>query len=189
MEKKSFEVLGRSRSPENKSFEVLDRSRSPKSKRHIVAGVVAGLVVFILLQIYRALTGSDPEPAPTPPAVAKPGVQVIAKDPAKQAEVNQQLEQLRYYIANPTMDDANITVQWLSQQYGQTPEVVVRDLLVMIERLEALSDDDLESFFASDQNPWREDQGYNAITKFITHREYLEFVKKCAILYQTQPKG
>jgi|GEM_PF-4759254 hypothetical protein len=177
----------------NKSFEVVDQSHSPGSKKPIVIGVIAVVVVLALFLVFRALFSSDPAPQPTPapapPVATKPGVQVVAKDPAKQAEVDQQLEQLRYYIANPTMDDANTTIQWLSQKYGQPPEVVVRDLFVMIERLEALSDADMAAFFTSDQNPWHEDQGYNSIIKFISYREYLAFVKKCATLYQNQPKG
>jgi hypothetical protein len=183
----------------NKSFEVVHSSLSGQSKKYIIIGAAAVAAVFILILIFRAVFGgTDPAPAPPPaqaqtspsaqaqPAAVRPGVQVVAKDPAMQAEVNQQLEQLRYFIANPTMDDANITVQWLSQRYNQTPEVVVRDLLILIERLQPLSDTDLANFFNSDQNPWREDQGYNSIIKFISYREYLEFVKKCAALYQTQ---
>lgn len=180
----------------NKSFEVVNSSSS-NTKKYIIIGVAAAVVLFILIKLVLGFFSEEPAPtpppappvatkAPAPPAATKPGVQVVAKDPAKQAEVDQQLEQLRYFIANPTMDDANITVQWLSQKYSQPPDVVVRDLFVMIERLEALSDAELAAFFTSDQNPWLEDQGYNSIIKFITYREYLSFVKKCATLYQNQ---
>lgn len=168
----------------DRSFEVVNSSS--KTKKIIV---LAAAVVLVLAGVLIFVFSGSKEEAPQAAAEQPAGVKVVAKDPAKQAEVDQQLEQLLYYVKNPTMDDANITIQWLSQKYNQPPEVVVRDLLVLVERLQGLNDADLVAFFNSDQNPWREDQGYNSIIKFISHREYLEFVKKCITLYQTQAQG
>lgn len=179
----------------NRSFEVVS---SPSKTKKIIIPAVAAVVVLVGVLIF-VFSGSKEEALPplapvqvhTPVTVPEQpsGVKVVAKDPAKQAEVDQQLQQLMYYVNNPTMDDANITIQWLTQKFNQPPEVVVRDLKVLIERLQGLSDADLVAFFNSDQNPWREDPGYNSIIKFISHRDYLEFVKKCIALYQTQAQG
>lgn len=181
----------------NRSFEVVS---SPSKTKKIIIPVVAAVVVLVGVLIF-VFSGSKEEPLPPLAPVKIPaqapgtvpeqpsGVKVVAKDPAKQAEVDQQLQQLMYYVNNPTMDDANITIQWLTQKFNQPPEVVVRDLKVLIERLQGLNDADLAAFFNSDQNPWREDPGYNSIIKFISHRDYLEFVKKCIALYQTQAQG
>lgn len=175
----------------NRSFEVVS---SPSKNKKLIIPLAAAVVVLVgvLIFVFSGSKEEAPQPAPAPVAVpAQPatGVKVVAKDPAKQAEVDQQLQQLLYYVNNPTMDDANITIQWLTQKFNQPPEVVVRDLQVLVERLQGLNDTDLVAFFNSDQNPWREDPGYNSIIKFISHRDYLEFVKKCIALYKAQSQS
>lgn len=180
-----------------KSFEVVD---SPSKMMKIIIPAAAAVVVLAGVLIF-ALSGSKEEPAqaaqPAQPAQAQaqaaqpvpasqPEVRVVAKNPAQQAELDQQLQRLLYYVANPTMDDANTTIQFLAQKFNQPPEVIIPDLFVLIRDLQALSDENLAVFFRGEQNPWNDDQGYNAIINFISHRQYLDFVNKCATLYQTQ---
>jgi len=169
------------------SFGVVESSVPAKIGRIILVAVGVAALGIGLSQIF---SGSGEQAnqtaavAPAPPVEAKPEVRPVAKDSARQAEVDRQLEKLLYFIANPTGDDAVIAVEWLAKKYGQPPDVVIRDLFVLIGRLEVLSDSDLAVFFNSEQNPWRDDQGYIAITKFVGYRDYLEFIKKCATLYQ-----
>lgn len=171
----------------NNSFEVVESSGAAKIIKIIL--VVVG-VAALGIGLSQHFGGSGEKAtqtasvAPAPPIEARPEVRPVAKDPAKQTAFDQQLEKLLYFIANPTGDDAVITVEWLAKKYGQPPDVVIRDLFVLIGRLKVLSDPELAAFFNSEQNPWRDDQGYNAIIKFVGYRDYLEFIRKCAALYQ-----
>ncbi len=174
-----------------KSFEVVDSPARPPLQKIILIAV--GVAVFVL-GVVLFLTSGEKKPAPaTPQARTQPAApagappaaagQAAPADPAKQAELNQQLQQLKHFMANPTENDATITVEWLSKKYGQPPEIIVRDLHVLTGRLKGLTDAQLVEFFNSPQNPWIDDPGYQAIIKFVSHRDYVGFVERCATLY------
>lgn len=190
-----------------KTFEIIDYN--PDRKFIFIGGGAAVILVAVLLML--VVFKNEPQPAPVPPAAqAKPQAQpqqpqqaqppaqaaegrqdihVLAKDPAQQAQVDQQMQEFLYYIQNPSIDDAVITVEWLSGKFNQPPEVVIRDVKVLTDRLAGLNDEQLAAFFASTENPWLDDPAYNNLIKLITHREYVGFVSKCADLYAREKLG
>lgn len=175
------------------SFEyVEDDSR----KKYIFIGL--GVLVLLLIAgglyffVFSSKKQAPPPPAPQRPAQAQsaaqpqqqaPPVQVVAKDPAQQPEVDKQVEQLRHFVQNPTSDDAVITVNWLSKKYNQPPAVIVRDIKVLTQRLAALPDQELAAFFASQENPWLDDPSFNSLIKLVSYRDYVGFIDKCADRY------
>ncbi|MDL2260464.1 hypothetical protein LJB99_06305 [Deltaproteobacteria bacterium OttesenSCG-928-K17] len=181
-----------------KGFDIIEEN-SNKKLIFIGAGVVGLLVVAAVLFF---VLKSDPKPAPKPPApqaqtkaaqTAKPAgrqdIKVVAKDPAAQAQVDQQMQEFLHYIQNPTIDDAVITVEWLSRKFNQPPAVIVKDVKVLTGRLSGLSDEQLAAFFAGSENPWQDDPAYNNLIKLITHREYVSFVSKCVDIYAREKLG
>lgn len=161
------------------AFEIVE---DESKKKFIFIGLGVAVLLIVGAAAFFFLGGKN-KPAPQ---AAAPPVKVVAQDPAQQAEVDKQVAQLRHFIQNPTADDAVITVGWVGKKYGQSPEIVVRDLKVLVNRLKDLSDEQLAAFFNSQENPWLDDPSYNSLIKLISHRDYVGFVEKCAIRYEKE---